>query len=306
MRWLTQQMVGQVIVVKMQDGGQFEGLVVARKPTDKIALELAHVRRKAGDKWKPRDRAVVKRTEVYDIDKIVSMAASEVPLQGFTPPPANTNEFTSSSANRQLEKLSWDPMADMQGGETLDFDDKGYSAGGFDQFAVNERKFGVKSTYNFEDYSTVLDVSKMSKEQLKWAEEKAKEIEGSNRGKGGQFDSTVGDWAADFDEEALHSAVIRESDPLSSQQLKNQEESKNQYVPPHLRGQPGMVVQQQNPQPNGAGPVPAGAGLFSFFSCNFLYLQGEIVPIRSPIALQGELSNEKSWREAHPSRLKVG
>jgi len=56
------------------------------------------------------------------------------------------------------------------------------SSGGrpWDQFAANERQFGIKTTYDENLYTTVIDKSHPQyKERLARAEKAAKEIEGS-------------------------------------------------------------------------------------------------------------------------------
>jgi PAB1-binding protein PBP1 len=56
------------------------------------------------------------------------------------------------------------------------------SSGGraWDQFAVNERQFGIKTTYDENLYTTAIDKSHPQyKERLARAEKAAKEIEGS-------------------------------------------------------------------------------------------------------------------------------
>ena len=86
-------------------------------------------------------------------------------------------------------------------------DTKGAGMGKFDQFAVNERKFGVKSTYDETLYTTKLDKSKLSKQQKQKAERQAREILSKSstnvhamedRGK-----------SVNGDEEALYGAVVK-------------------------------------------------------------------------------------------------
>jgi hypothetical protein len=71
----------------------------------------------------------------------------------------------------------------------------------WDQFAVNEKQFGVKSTYREDLYTTKLDMSKISSQQREAAERIAKEIEAG--GTAYQEEDAAGD-----DEEAIHSAVL--------------------------------------------------------------------------------------------------
>ena len=54
------------------------------------------------------------------------------------------------------------------------------SGGAWDQFAANERQFGIRSTYNENIYTTAIDKSHPQyKERVAAAERKAREIERS-------------------------------------------------------------------------------------------------------------------------------
>lgn len=82
---------------------------------------------------------------------------------------------------------------------------------GWDQFTVNEQKFGVKTTYDETFYTTALDKSKVSREAEERAKKIAAEIEGTatdnvhiaeERGHQLQTDGA-------YDEEARYSTVLR-------------------------------------------------------------------------------------------------
>lgn len=55
-------------------------------------------------------------------------------------------------------------------------------SGGWDQFKVNQERFGVKSTFNEEMYTTPLDRGLWTRELEEKAREIAREIEGENTG----------------------------------------------------------------------------------------------------------------------------
>jgi PAB1-binding protein PBP1 len=87
--------------------------------------------------------------------------------------------------------------------------------GKFDQFKTNEEKFGVKSTYDETLYTTALNRSDFTREQ----QEKAAEIEKAIlSGEGSSLKGNIHvleergiqSWADQVDEEARHSAVIRD------------------------------------------------------------------------------------------------
>merc|ERR1719247_3573866 len=101
--------------------------------------------------------------------------------------------------------MMWEGGGDGAGDDmnlTLgDSNEHGGGGGAWDQFAVNEKQFGVKSTYREDLYTTKLDMSKISNSQREAAERIAKEIE--TGGQAYQEEDAVGD-----DEEAIHSAVL--------------------------------------------------------------------------------------------------
>mmetsp|Transcript_21156 Transcript_21156/g.45880 ORF Transcript_21156/g.45880 Transcript_21156/m.45880 type:complete len:418 (+) Transcript_21156:248-1501(+) len=80
----------------------------------------------------------------------------------------------------------------------------GDDSGGWDQFKVNEQKFGVVSTFkaDLSQYTTVLDKSKVTKEMRQRADKIAREVER-------QGTQTRDEEYYDGDEEDLFSAVIR-------------------------------------------------------------------------------------------------
>ncbi|KAF4752450.1 Ataxin 2-like, partial [Perkinsus olseni] len=111
-----------------------------------------------------------------------------------------------SLAGKERVLQRWDSKTDDALDKPLEsssFDDSRIGKGGahWDQFAVNERKFNVKSTYNEDLYTTTLDTSKISPEKQRRAERIAKEIEHSQN-YGGKEEGTGAE-----DEEALFSAV---------------------------------------------------------------------------------------------------
>ena len=63
-------------------------------------------------------------------------------------------EISGNAPLRERKLERWQAPADS----STTFGDSSHS-GDFDQFKVNEQKFGVKSTYNEEDYTTHIDRS---------------------------------------------------------------------------------------------------------------------------------------------------
>ena len=92
----------------------------------------------------------------------------------------------------------------------------GKSSGGaarFDQFKVNEQKFGLKASFDETQYTTPLDASKFTKEQIESADRLAAEIkamESADASSNPHVRDERGQAVAadDDDEEALYSAVL--------------------------------------------------------------------------------------------------
>lgn len=130
------------------------------------------------------------------------------------------------------------------------------SSGPWDQFSVNEQKFGVKSTYDEHFYTTKINKNDPNFEQrLKEAERLAEEIE--NQGTSGNIhlaeDRGIIIDDSGMDEEDLYSGVDRRGDELLASLKKsainnikkntndggnNNVNTTKKYVPPTLRNQP--------------------------------------------------------------------
>lgn len=162
----------------------------------------------------------------------------------------STSRFRSADS-RANELVAWDAGSAQsrgkQAGVSLDMDaDSGKS---WDQFKYNETKFGVKTTWDENMYTTKLDMSKVDHEQVRNAERMAREIEKGSRP--GATDH--------MDEEDRFGAVLRDnhrndgrySPPVSRQPSRNMvattnappggppgrlaSDDKGKYVPPNRR-----------------------------------------------------------------------
>ena len=178
------------------------------------------------------------------------MRAVDAPLAA--PVVQSANYGHADQAGQERDMVAWRPdggdkYGDLEGGGELE---SGNNGGKWDQFAENKRLHGVVSTYDENFYTTELDKNKFTDEQKKHASRMADEIA---RGGGGDHDAEK--WADDYDEEAMHSCVTRESDEITMNQY-----NKSQYVPPHMRArgagpappvtahQPESVAQQPQPE----------------------------------------------------------
>ena len=75
---------------------------------------------------------------------------------------------------RKLEK--WQPEGD---GSLLEFDDADHEVGTWDQFAENEKKFGIKTDFNMDLYTTRLEPEK-SRYTVAQAEKLARAIQSAS------------------------------------------------------------------------------------------------------------------------------
>lgn len=139
--------------------------------------------------------------------------------------------ISSSHASRERVLQPW---VAPSGSEGLDMTlEKSTSGKQWDQFAVNERQFGIRTTYDENIYTTVIDKSHPQyKERLAKADKAAKEIESSatttsHHAEERQMNHTGGDDVGD-DEEEKYSGVKRQD--FTS--LGNRE---RKYIPPAQR-----------------------------------------------------------------------
>ncbi|KAI1311713.1 hypothetical protein F5Y03DRAFT_286746 [Xylaria venustula] len=139
--------------------------------------------------------------------------------------------ISSSRSNRERVLQPWVAPTDSEGVDmTLE---KSTSGRPWDQFAANERQFGIKTTYDENIYTTAIDKSHPQyKERLAKADKAAKEIEGSatttaHHAEERQMNFAGGDDAGD-DEEDKYSGVKRQDFPA----LGNRD---TKYTPPARR-----------------------------------------------------------------------
>ncbi|KAL5377198.1 hypothetical protein PMIN02_011593 [Paraphaeosphaeria minitans] len=139
-------------------------------------------------------------------------------------------DISGNMAFRERTLQKWEPSTDASA--NLSLESSGQSSG-WDQFATNERLFGVRSDYDENLYTTTIDRSHPQYvERAALAEKKAREIEGSsalNSHVREERSQNVAGGDKDIDEEDLYSGVLRPSG------------QSNKYTPPARRppsGQP--------------------------------------------------------------------
>ncbi|KAF2635826.1 PAB1 binding protein-like protein [Massarina eburnea CBS 473.64] len=134
-------------------------------------------------------------------------------------------DISGNMAVRERTLQKWEPASDANA--NLSLESSGQAAG-WDQFAVNERLFGVRSDYDENIYTTTIDRSHPQyAERAALAEKKAREIEASSALNAHVTEERAENAATDRegDEEDLYSGVYR---PLAAG-------GPNTYTPPARR-----------------------------------------------------------------------
>lgn len=144
---------------------------------------------------------------------------------------------------RELQR--WTP--DEEGATSIHNENLEDSSSNWDQFAVNEKKFGVKSTFDEHFYTTKINKSDPNFEnKLKEAERIAKEIESQGTSGNIHLAEERGIIIDDsgMDEEDKYSGVDRRGDELMAALKSNAKPTppkSSKYIPPTLRNEPHNV-----------------------------------------------------------------
>ena len=218
--FLTAHLQGRHVTVTTKDGKQYDGVFKASPPEDKFSVVLGWARLKVKpDAIVPKP---IKELKIGAAD-FASVVAFDVDLfEDEAGAVRNKGEVLADTEievggrgagqDRELQKVAsaW-LTADADGGLGGGGGLTGLS-GNWDQFAQNQARFGVKSSYNEELYTTKLSNQKFTKAQREEAARLAAEIESKpatsahvaeERGQQEEGDD-------DMDEEDKFSTVIRD------------------------------------------------------------------------------------------------
>eukprot|EP01064_Diplonema_japonicum_P033403 TRINITY_DN6565_c0_g1_i2.p1 TRINITY_DN6565_c0_g1~~TRINITY_DN6565_c0_g1_i2.p1 ORF type:complete len:792 (+),score=163.45 TRINITY_DN6565_c0_g1_i2:42-2417(+) len=244
MLWLWSNLVGQTVTVTCRDGKVWDGLMEA-KDGEGLALVLTLGRQKKGGKAKGTDNINLKKILKIASDDVLHVQCIDASLfthevKGVT----GTDSFCPSSTDRDLVK--WDATTGSNGEELEGaLRTTNHTTGEWNQFEANAKMFKYKSSYSEDYYTTRLDKTQFTQEQIDKAERITMEIEGKG---GGGNDCEA--WADDYDEEAAYAGVTRESDPVSQNQYLAGLAKEGSYIPPHLR----KTTMQMAKTGNGSSP----------------------------------------------------
>lgn len=210
---------------------------------DNVAeLELEDVNLSLDEKFETTKMQEIKTGEKKEEKSTISSPVPEKNVKSSTG--FKTDVDISGARNAKERELQrWTPdeeAVEMGSGQTLE-----EASSTWDQFSVNEKKFGIKPTYDEHFYTTKINRNGPNYHQkLKEAQRIADEIEG--QGSSGNIhlaeDRGIIIDDSGMDEEDLYSGVDRRGDELlaflkSNSKLKGNTKS-SKYVPPTLRNQP--------------------------------------------------------------------
>ncbi|KAG0981807.1 hypothetical protein G6F29_006789 [Rhizopus arrhizus] len=243
MLFLLGNMIGTMVDATVKDGCKFRGVFHGASTEGDLAIVLSLAQKIydptapiAEDKTNPNP--VVSKLLIYSKD-LVEVTISSI---NFTESASDRNSFktdtdiTGKLEVKERELHKWAPSEEDNALGLLDGDLESSSPGetAWDQFAVNEKLFGLKTDFNEEIYTTRLDRSAPGfKDREKRAIKVANEIQKVSTTNVHMLEERgflVED--SGMDEEDLYGAVVRDS---------------NKYVPPALRKQSQKQTQEQQP-----------------------------------------------------------
>ncbi|KAI7898935.1 uncharacterized protein BX663DRAFT_555473 [Cokeromyces recurvatus] len=230
MLFLLGNLTGTVVEVTVKDGSKFRGIFHGASTEGElgIALKLAQ---KIFDPSAPIDKDKtnpnpVKNTLLIFSKDLVEINVEQLDLTTSETPDRNTFKTDSDISGKldikERELHKWTPDDAL---ELLEDDlESSKDTGAWDQFAANEKLFGLKTDFDEEIYTTPLNrLAPGFKDREKRAIQVANEIQRSTttnihvlEERGVSIDG--------MDEEDLYGAVVRDSNP-------------NKYLPPALRKQ---------------------------------------------------------------------
>jgi len=154
---LIANLVGSIIQVTVKDGTVYSGVFHTANTQDNLGVCLK-MAQKINEDGRP-DGQLIKMLAIMGKD-VIAITAANVDLmtvkenQGFKTDTAISN--SGDIRERVLEK--WEPSQEETSLESLN-DEAQHVGGNWDQFAVNEKLFGVTTDFEENIYTTVLDKS---------------------------------------------------------------------------------------------------------------------------------------------------
>ncbi|KAG0769371.1 hypothetical protein G6F57_001480 [Rhizopus arrhizus] len=243
MLFLLGNLVGTVVEARVKDGCKFRGVFHGASTEGDLAIAL-NLAQKIFDPQSPieKDRtnpnSIINTLLIYSKD-LVEITITEVNLNESSHVSERNKEFKTDTditgrleiKERELHK--WTPSEEDNTLDLLDGDLESSGETAWDQFAVNEKLFGLKTDFHEEIYTTPLNRSAPGfKDRERHAIKVANEIQKISTTNVHMLEERgilIND--SGMDEEDLYGAVVRDN---------------NKYIPPALRKQ--QQEQQTNKQ----------------------------------------------------------
>ncbi|KAI3649540.1 hypothetical protein MP228_005172 [Amoeboaphelidium protococcarum] len=263
---LHTNLVGTHVMVKTVDGVQYEG-VFSHLDSSGITLKCVHQsskqQRVSLEDVKPEIKISLQKFQMMhatDIDLTFASGGILNDRQGFKTDTGISGGNNSNNNNRggvqtqqdgkQRELVAWTPDNSSPLPQTPNSSNNNEkSRGKWDQFAANEKLFGVKTDFKEELYTTTLDKNSAEyKKREREAARIAREIERGQTSNIHLAEERGHKLSGEIDEEDLYGAVVRNKVPTSaiiSSGINNKSRGEGKYIPPSLRSK------QQSPQIGG-------------------------------------------------------
>lgn len=283
--YLFAKSVGSFAIVTVASGARYRGILVAATTASEIGVVLELVEKYAAapgdeddDNKEPErfDKMVFQPKDIVDIeiespDLSVEKVSSATRRTSTVPFKTDTDISGQKGAIYERELERWSAGDDDTG---LTLEQSITSSQPWDQFAVNQNKFGVQSTYDEHLYTTAIDKSHPEYEKrVKIAEKLADEITNQSYNGNVHIAEERGVVVDDsgLDEEDKYSGVDRRAFAAAPSTSRNP----NKYTPPALRNKepdphhdPAIIsssiaTSRQSPLPKSSAttsPVPPTTG----------------------------------------------
>ncbi|KAF8927412.1 hypothetical protein BGZ58_010410 [Dissophora ornata] len=247
MLFLLSNMIGMSVEITVKNGSKYEGIFHTAFTEGELGVVLRLAKITSGKDKKDGAPLVSQiiilgkecmAINVLDVDFVPHERSG--PERGEREGFKTDTDISRSGEIKERDLKKWAPDEQLTFGGIEDGlgDGRGNGRAGWDQFAANERLFGVKTDFDEELYTTKLDRSGADfKAREQQAIQIANEIQQSvstNVHMREERGLAVDD--SGLDEEDLYGAVVREPIPVS-----------NKYMPPAMRRQQELNQQKRTP-----------------------------------------------------------
>ncbi|KAK9452912.1 hypothetical protein V1511DRAFT_513417 [Dipodascopsis uninucleata] len=245
--------IGSSVIITVRSGAKFSGILSSASTHGDVGVSVRFARQIAAPPGEELETdaadtvistLVVQPKDLLDI-KIMELNLAAGPSTTFK---TDSDISRNSGEAKQRELQPWMPDTSIPMESLDDLTSSGDTT--WDQFAVNEKLFGIQTTFDENLYTTKLDKSHPDyKRREAIAAKVAKEIESSSHGGNIHLAEERGLVVDDsgVDEEDKYSGVARDT-PSKSVMGALQSSSSNRYTPPALRHKTVQQQKQQIPQ----------------------------------------------------------